>query len=76
MKNRLYILVILVLSIGFVGCHKVDLNPHTCNEDDRTIENFEKDNGDEEDYFDRGGDDGDVITDPNHDEDEDKQKKR
>ena len=76
MKKRLYILVIIVLSMGFVGCHKIDLNPHACDEGDRDVENFEKGNDSDEDDFGRDEDDIDVITDANHDEDEDKQKKR
>lgn len=73
MKNRLYILLIILLSVGFVGCHKVDINPHhPCNEDD-SIENNEKGRS-SGDGFERDEDnDGGGITDPNHDEDEDRQ---
>jgi len=75
MKKRFYILLILVVSISFVGCNKIDLNPHDC-EEDRTMENFEKGLDDEEDNFGRDDDSDEGITDPNHDEDEDQQKRR
>lgn len=78
MKKRLYILMIVVLAVGFVGCHKVDINPHEC-ENERTFENNEKgkNTNDADGEFDRDGDDGGgVITDPNHDEDEDEQVKK
>ncbi|GEM_PF-5300786 len=74
MKKRLYILVILALSMGFVGCHKIELNPHSCDED--RIENSEKGRNSEDDEFIRDGDDQGGITDPNHDEDEDQQRRR
>lgn len=75
MKKRLYILVVLVFSLGFVGCHKLDIKPHDCDED-RSIENIEKGSDSDEDEFTRDDDDIDVITDPNHDEDEDQKTKR
>lgn len=76
MKNRLYILVIIVLSMGFVGCHKIDVSPNRSCEEDRAIENNKKGPCSDDDFIREGDDDGEVITDPNHDEDEDQQTKK
>ncbi len=76
MKKRFYILLIFVVSIGFVGCNKIDLNPHDC-EEDRSMENFEKGLDDDGgDNFGRDDDSDESITDPNHDEDEDQKRRR
>lgn len=80
MKKYKFIIV-LIASLAFVGCHKVDIAPHECNEesvdrvdnDDEFNEKGINPNGSGDGDFDRGGN-GDGITDPNHDEDEDRKR--
>jgi hypothetical protein len=83
MKKYKFIIV-LIASFAFVGCHKVDIAPHECNSDNEDrVENNDDDsefnekgiNPNGSGDFDRGGSGG-GITDPNHDEDEDRKTMR
>jgi len=72
MQKFIYILF-FVFSLSLVGCSKIDIAPHECNEE---VRNNQDDN--EKGLSDSSGkdledldDDDDTITDPNHDEDED-----
>lgn len=77
MKKRFYILSLLAVMFGVVGCHKLDIKPnHDCGEEWRMDDNSEKAGKDQDSEDDLSrGDDEEGITDPNHDEDED-QKRR
>lgn len=76
MDKRLYILIFSVLFLGIVGCQKIDIKPHTDCDEQRVEQNEKANRNSEDDDFVRDEDDGEVITDPNHDEDEDEQIKR
>lgn len=78
MNKRLYILVFSILFLGVVACQKIDIKPHTSCDEDRTEGTTKayKSDGNDNSIIDDEEDEGDVITDPNNDEDEDKQIKQ